>query len=81
MLQIEPVKPDNPLLKMPHVILSPHNASASARFDEARKRRVGSELALVLTGYWPMSCVNPQVLQQTKLKRWQPVGMGRGPNS
>ena len=52
-------KPDNPLLKMPHVILSPHNASASARFDPARKRRVGQELALVLSGRWPMSCVNP----------------------
>ena len=31
-----------------NVILSPHNASASARFDPARKRRVGQELALVL---------------------------------
>ena len=40
-LQVEPAKPDNPLLKMPHVVLSPHNASASARFDPARKRRVG----------------------------------------
>ena len=48
MFEIEPPKPDNPLLKMPHVILSPHNASASARFDPARKRRVGQELALVL---------------------------------
>ena len=26
--QVEPLKPDNPLIKMPHVILSPHNASA-----------------------------------------------------
>jgi D-3-phosphoglycerate dehydrogenase len=80
-LQIEPVKPDNPLLKMEHVILSPHNASASARFDPARKRRVGQELALVLSGRWPMSCVNPTVLPRTDLRRWQPVSMERGPNS
>jgi D-3-phosphoglycerate dehydrogenase / 2-oxoglutarate reductase len=80
-LQVEPVKPDNPLIKMPHVILSPHNASASARFDPARKRRVGQELALVLTGRWPMSCVNPTVLPNSGLKRWQPVSMQRGPNS
>src|SRR5215475_12347918 len=40
-LQVEPAHLDNPLLKMPHVILSPHNASASARFDPARRRRVG----------------------------------------
>src|SRR5689334_23466280 len=80
-LEKEPPSHNNPLLRMESVTLSPHNASASARFDEARKRRVGSEPALVLTVYCPMSCVNPQVLQQTKLKRWQPVGMGRGPNS
>jgi D-3-phosphoglycerate dehydrogenase / 2-oxoglutarate reductase len=79
--EIEPVRQGNPLLKMPHVILSPHNASASARFDPARKRRVGQELALVLTGRWPMSCVNPTVLPATGLRRWQPVAMDRGPNS
>lgn len=80
-LEKEPPSHNNPLLSMENVTLSPHNASASARFDEARKRRVGYELSLVLTGFWPMSCVNPQVLQATKLKRWQPIGMGRGPNS
>jgi D-3-phosphoglycerate dehydrogenase len=79
--EIEPPKPDNPLLKMNNVILAPHNASASARFDPARKRRVGQELALVLTGRWPMSCVNPTVLPTSGLRRWQPVSMDRGPNS
>ena len=80
-LEIEPVKPDNPLLKMKNVILSPHNASASARFDPARKRRVGQEIANVLSGRWPQSCVNPTVLPETGLKRWQPISMDRGPNS
>ncbi len=80
-LEKEPPSPDNPLLQMGNVILSPHNASASLRFDPARKRRVGAELALVLSGLWPMSCVNPQVLQASSLRRWQPIGMGRGPNS
>ena len=80
-LQTEPPKPDNPLLKMSHVILSPHNASASARFDPARRRRVGQELALVLSGRWPMSCVNPTVLPESGLRRWQPVSMQRGPNA
>jgi D-3-phosphoglycerate dehydrogenase / 2-oxoglutarate reductase len=80
-LQVEPVKPDNPILKIPHVILSPHNASASARFDAGRRRRVGQELALVLSGRWPMSCVNPTVLPASGLRRWQPVSMERGPNS
>ncbi len=79
--QVEPAQQDNPLLQMPHVILSPHNASASARFDPARKRRVGQELALLLSGRWPMSCVNPTVLTKTNLRRWQPYSMERGPNS
>ncbi|MEZ5741392.1 MAG: C-terminal binding protein [Burkholderiaceae bacterium] len=80
-LQTEPPSAGNPLLAMPHVILSPHNASASARFDPARRRRVGQELALVLSGRWPMSCVNPAVLPTSGLQRWQPVAMERGPNS
>ncbi len=79
--ETEPTKPDNPLHGMSNVILSPHNASASARFDPARKRRVGQELALVLSGKWPMSCVNPTVLDKTGLRRWQPYSMERGPNS
>ncbi|MDR3470498.1 MAG: C-terminal binding protein, partial [Devosia sp.] len=58
-LEQEPPRQDNPLLQMPNVILSAHNASASARFDPARKQHVGQELSLLLTGRWPMSCVNP----------------------
>jgi D-3-phosphoglycerate dehydrogenase len=80
-LEVEPPSHNNPLLRMENVTLTAHVASASARFDEARKRRVGNELALVLSGKWPMSCVNPAVLQNTTLRRWQPIGMGRGPNS
>jgi D-3-phosphoglycerate dehydrogenase len=80
-LETEPPSHNNPLLSMNNVTLTAHVASASARFDEARKRRVGYELSLVLQGMWPVSCVNPSVLQTTQLKRWQPVGMDRGPNS
>jgi D-3-phosphoglycerate dehydrogenase len=80
-LEQEPPKPDNPLLSMGNVTLSPHNASATARFDPARKRRVGQELALALEGKWPMSCVNPAVLAKSDRERWQPVSMQRGPNS
>lgn len=80
-LETEPPGNNNPLLAMPNVTLSAHVASASARFDPARKRHVGRELALVLSGRWPMSCVNPAVLMHSDLKRWQPVSMTRGPNS
>jgi D-3-phosphoglycerate dehydrogenase len=80
-LEKEPPSHNNPLLSMENVTMTAHVASASARFDQARKRRVGYELSLVLQGMWPVSCVNPSVLQTTALRRWQPVGMDRGPNS
>src|SRR3954453_10521902 len=44
----EPPSHTNPLLGMENVTLTAHGASASAGFDEARKRRVGFELSLVL---------------------------------
>ncbi len=80
-LATEPPRQDNPLLQMDNVILTAHVASASARFDPARKRRVGQELALALSGRWPMSCVNPAVLAGLDARRWQPESMERGPNS
>jgi D-3-phosphoglycerate dehydrogenase len=80
-LEQEPPAPGNPLLTMENVILTAHVASASARFDPARRRRVGREIALVLTGRWPRSCVNPSVLEKTQLRRWQPYSMERGPGA
>jgi D-3-phosphoglycerate dehydrogenase len=80
-LEEEPAAPTNPLLRMDNVILTPHVASASARFDPERKRRVGRELALVLSGRWPRSCVNPSVLEKSGLRRWQPYSMERGPGA
>ena len=80
-LETEPPGGNNPLLGMDNVILTAHVASASARFDPARKRRVGQELALVLRGRWPISCVNPSVLAKSDLRRWQPYAMERGPGA
>ena len=78
-LEQEPPDPENPLLHMENVTITPHVASASARFDPRRRRRVAEEIALVLTGRWPMACVNPTVLEKTDLRRWQPYSMERGP--
>jgi D-3-phosphoglycerate dehydrogenase len=80
-LEEEPPALTNPLLKMDNVILTPHVASASSRFDPVRKRRVGQEIALVLSGRWPRSCVNPSVLEKSGLRRWQPYSMERGPGA
>ena len=80
-LEHEPPDPENPLLHMDNVTLTPHVASASARMGPETRRRVGQEIMLALTGRWPRTCVNPSVLEKTDLRRWQPYAMGRGPNS
>jgi D-3-phosphoglycerate dehydrogenase len=80
-LEQEPAEPTNPLLKLENVVLTPHVASASARFDPVRRRRVGREIALVLSGRRPMACVNPAVLDTCGLTRWQPYSMERGPGA
>jgi D-3-phosphoglycerate dehydrogenase len=76
----EPAAPDNPLLSMDNVIVTPHVASASTRMRPETRRRASREVALVLRGRWPMSCVNPTVLPRAVLERWQPYPMNRGPN-
>ncbi|MBF0276650.1 MAG: C-terminal binding protein [SAR324 cluster bacterium] len=79
-LETEPPLPDNPLLQMKNVILTPHVSAQSTRMRRETRRRVGREVALVLKGRWPMSCVNPTVLPKIDLERWQPYSMDRGPN-
>jgi D-3-phosphoglycerate dehydrogenase len=75
----EPVDTENPLLHMDNVIVTPHIASATARMMPETRRRLGREIATVLSGRWPRSAVNADVLPRTKLMRWQPVSMERGP--
>ncbi len=79
-LEQEPPDPANPLLAMDNVVLTPHVASATSRMRPTARRRAAREVALVLAGRWPMSCVNPTVLPRTPLERWQPHSMDRGPS-
>jgi D-3-phosphoglycerate dehydrogenase len=79
-LEQEPPALDNPLLSMDNVLVTPHVASASTRMRPETRRRAAREVALVLRGRWPMSCVNPTVLPKVTLERWQPYPMSRGPN-
>jgi D-3-phosphoglycerate dehydrogenase len=79
-LETEPPAPDNPLLFMDNVIVTPHAASATTRMRTETRRRTGREVSLALQGRWPMSCVNPTVLPRINLERWQPYPMERGPN-
>ncbi|MEX0763069.1 MAG: C-terminal binding protein [Dehalococcoidia bacterium] len=58
----EPLQPDNPLLKMDNVIVTPHIAGSSRIGWETIRRRAGQEAARVLRGQRPEVLVNPEVL-------------------
>jgi D-3-phosphoglycerate dehydrogenase len=64
----EPVDPNNPLLSMPNVIVTPHMASASDWAGAERRRRPAYEVAAVLTGHKPRAVWNTQVLERVTLR-------------
>lgn len=63
----EPIDPDNPLLKMENVVLTPHSASASTSAMKRLKLSVAREAARVLTGEWPRNVVNKTVSPRADL--------------
>ncbi len=64
----EPVDPDNPLLKMENVVVTPHSASYSDFAMALQRTIVGQEAARVLSGHWPKSVVNKGVKPKADLK-------------
>ncbi len=57
----EPTSPDNPLLKMDNVVVSPHSAGSSNMSRIRSGVQVGQETSRLLNGTFPMSIVNPEV--------------------
>jgi D-3-phosphoglycerate dehydrogenase / 2-oxoglutarate reductase len=57
----EPSLPDNPLLRMENVLLTPHAAYYSTAAVAQVPRRCGEEVARALTGQRPLHVVNPEV--------------------
>lgn len=66
-LEQEPPDPNNPLLKMANVVVTPHMASYSNESNIARRIRQADEMAAVLTGRKPRNVVNKAVLAKLKL--------------
>jgi len=63
----EPVDPDNPLLKMDNVVVTPHSASYSDAAFKRLRTSVGQEAARVLSGRWPKNVVNKTVKPKVNL--------------
>jgi D-3-phosphoglycerate dehydrogenase len=65
-IEKEPPDPENPLLKMDHVILSPHVGFYSEESIHELKRRAAEIASIVLLGKWPKSVVNREVRGKTR---------------
>lgn len=64
----EPINPDNALLKMDNVVLTPHCAYYSDASAALLRTRVGQAVVDVLSGRWPRSLVNPAVKAKVHLQ-------------
>ena len=62
-LEQEPPAPDDPLLKLPNVLFTPHTSSWSAESVVQLRRDVARNVVQVLRGAPPRSVVNPQALR------------------
>jgi D-3-phosphoglycerate dehydrogenase len=65
-LEKEPPDPQNPLLKMENVILSPHVGFYSVESISELKRRTAENVSAVLSGKLPKSVVNREVIGKTR---------------
>ena len=55
-----PVKPDNPLLKLENVILTPHMGGATEETVERHSRMIADDIESFLRGERPRNLINPQ---------------------
>jgi len=64
----EPISPDDPLLKLDNVIITPHAAHFSIPGYLTLVHRPGEEIARVFKGEWPIGLLNPQVKERYRQK-------------
>jgi D-3-phosphoglycerate dehydrogenase len=65
--EIEPLDPENPLLKMGNVIVTPHSASYCDASFKRLRISVGEEAVRVAQGKWPKNVVNKGVEPKVNL--------------
>ncbi|MBW2631999.1 MAG: C-terminal binding protein [Deltaproteobacteria bacterium] len=68
-LQKEEVLPDNPLLELESVTITPHAAYYSMESREKYAMRPYEDISLVIGGSWPKALINPKV-KETYINKW-----------
>ena len=61
--EMEPIPPDDPLLTLDNVIITPHIASASFTTRTKMAIMAAENLLAGLSGQVPPNCVNPEALR------------------
>jgi D-3-phosphoglycerate dehydrogenase len=65
----DPIDPDNPLLKIDNVIVTPHSASYCDASFKRLRISVGQEAVRVAQGRWPKNVVNKGVKPKVNLAK------------
>jgi D-3-phosphoglycerate dehydrogenase len=67
-LAVEPPSPENPLLRMDSVVLTPHYASTTVEALEDLARKVNLQVVQLLRGEWPTYLANPEVRERPECR-------------
>jgi len=72
-LEVEPVRMDNPLLELDNVIFTAHSAHYSDTVLAGVRQRPAEDITRIMAGEWPIDWVNPQV-KKNFISRWGKTG-------
>jgi D-3-phosphoglycerate dehydrogenase len=64
--EVEPTPPDNPILQLDNVIVTPHAAGFSDAAVRDGNRQGARVMAAMLTGQFPVNICNPEVRGRTR---------------
>jgi D-3-phosphoglycerate dehydrogenase len=65
----EPIEANNPLIKMPNVILTGHSAFYSTSSDRELFYKPMTQVVMALNGEWPLYGLNPEI-KEVWLGKW-----------
>lgn len=68
-MEVEPLKLDNPLLKLENVIVTGHSGHYSDMAIANIRQRPVEDVSRIMSGEWPRGWINPQV-KEKYLARW-----------
>jgi D-3-phosphoglycerate dehydrogenase len=67
-LEVEPLRDDNPLAPLDNVLFTPHFAGYSESAKTDLRKGVAESVAAVFSGFWPSHVLNPEVALRLTLK-------------